>query len=208
MQASELAHLEAVLFMDLEFTCWEGSVQSGWSQPARPAEIIEIGLAVCELPCLRVVAVFDSLVRPRLNPVLSPYCVELLGIDRGEVARAGTLPSVLTKLCHWVQTVGLKESVPTCAWGVNDRMLLAADAGRSGCADPFAGRGHLDLQSMLRRLTKQSGPGGLSREEARATFRLAENRHRHRALADALDLLQFCRLLLGPRHAEGRCRRG
>ena len=33
-----------VVLLDAEFTCWEDSLMTNWSDPSRPPEMIEIGM--------------------------------------------------------------------------------------------------------------------------------------------------------------------
>ena len=66
------------LLIDLEFTCWEDSLRTQWADPARPAEIIEIGLAVYDAGARAVLDTFTTLARPHVNPVLSDYCIALV----------------------------------------------------------------------------------------------------------------------------------
>jgi inhibitor of KinA sporulation pathway (predicted exonuclease) len=77
----------AVVF-DLEFTAWETSMASRWLRPGEFKEVVQIGAVKVDAgfaPLDR----FDTLVRPRLNPVLSDYLVKLTGISNAALkARA------------------------------------------------------------------------------------------------------------------------
>ena len=74
---------------DLEFTCWEGSLQHQWSRPGEFREVVQIGAVKLSPSNLKPVAEFDILVAPRLNPVLSTLFTELTGITNQDVARRG-----------------------------------------------------------------------------------------------------------------------
>jgi inhibitor of KinA sporulation pathway (predicted exonuclease) len=78
----------AVIF-DLEFTAWEGSLQRHWLAPGEFAEIIQIGAVRIDPESLSIVAEFDLLVRPRINPRLSRYIQELTGITDEALAERG-----------------------------------------------------------------------------------------------------------------------
>ena len=68
----------AVVF-DLEFTAWEGSMANRWSRPGEFTELVQIGAVRVDARTFAVEAEMDVLVKPRLNPVLSEYFVQLTG---------------------------------------------------------------------------------------------------------------------------------
>jgi inhibitor of KinA sporulation pathway (predicted exonuclease) len=193
---AELTSAGGALLIDLEFTCWEDSLRTQWADPARPAEVIEIGLAAWCLDTRTVSGSFASLVRPRVNPALSPYCHALLHIAQEDIDAAEELPMVLGALEGWLR-VQPKPDVPTCGWGAMDRVRLTADARAAGASDPLAGRAHLDLRAVLTALLDHRAP--IDRETVRALKDLPPNPRRHRALDDTLDLLHFLPLLLDAR---------
>jgi inhibitor of KinA sporulation pathway (predicted exonuclease) len=78
----------AVVF-DLEFTAWEGSMANRWSRPGEFAELVQIGALRVDARTFTVEAELDVLVKPRLNPVLSEYFVQLTGITNDELAARG-----------------------------------------------------------------------------------------------------------------------
>jgi inhibitor of KinA sporulation pathway (predicted exonuclease) len=78
----------AVIF-DLEFTAWEGSMQSRWTRPGELSEVVQIGAVKLDAASLKEVECFDMLVRPRVNPVLSDYLVTLTGITNQAMERRG-----------------------------------------------------------------------------------------------------------------------
>jgi inhibitor of KinA sporulation pathway (predicted exonuclease) len=80
-----------IILFDLEYTAWEGSKARNWSEPWEHREIIQIAAIrvaingrVAELGC------FDRLVRPKLNPILSPYITHLTGIQQEAMETWGT----------------------------------------------------------------------------------------------------------------------
>ena len=190
---AELARVGRVLLIDLEFTCWEDSLRTDWRDPVRPAEVIEIGLALYRVGTRAVDATFSRLVRPRVNPRLSAYCVDLLHIPQAEIDAADELPAVVSMLAAWLTTIGAKD-VSTCGWGPNDRRRLATDAATRAVADPLAGLPHIDMKEVMTALYRHPHP--IDRDELRRMQRLPLNPDRHRALADALDLMHFLPLLL------------
>ena len=78
----------AVIF-DLEFTAWEGSMDSRWTRPGELTEVVQIGAVKLDAANLKEVDSFDILVRPRVNLVLSDYLVALTGITNQAMDRRG-----------------------------------------------------------------------------------------------------------------------
>jgi inhibitor of KinA sporulation pathway (predicted exonuclease) len=77
----------AVVF-DLEFTAWDGSMANRWLRPGEFKEVIQIGAVKVDAG-FAPVASFDALVRPRINPVPSPYLERLTGITNADIAARG-----------------------------------------------------------------------------------------------------------------------
>jgi inhibitor of KinA sporulation pathway (predicted exonuclease) len=78
----------AVVF-DLEFTAWEGSMESRWTRPQEYPEIVQIGAVKLDAESLKQVGEFEMLVKPRVNPVLSDYLIALTGITNEALAASG-----------------------------------------------------------------------------------------------------------------------
>jgi inhibitor of KinA sporulation pathway (predicted exonuclease) len=86
VQASANATLTV---FDLEFTAWECSMASHWLRPGEFKEVVQIGALKLDAADFTVLDQLDILVRPRINPVLSPYFEELTGITDGQVQSRG-----------------------------------------------------------------------------------------------------------------------
>ena len=78
-----------IVFYDTEFTSWKGAVQNNWSEPGQYREIVQIGALRFDLDTLETGAEFLILIKPRKNPVLSDYFIDLTGINNEAVAREG-----------------------------------------------------------------------------------------------------------------------
>jgi inhibitor of KinA sporulation pathway (predicted exonuclease) len=80
---------EFILY-DLEFTAWPGSRQSNWTAPGEHREIVQIGaIRVAPARFCAEIGCFERIVKPRINPILSPYFVELTRITQERVDREG-----------------------------------------------------------------------------------------------------------------------
>lgn len=80
--------MQRLLIVDLEATCWENHIApSGARQSVDEMEIIEFGCVIAT----RAGKVLDKrsfLVRPRVNPELSPFCQQLTTISQAMVDAA------------------------------------------------------------------------------------------------------------------------
>src|SRR6185312_15416719 len=81
--------IRAAVVFDLEFTAWEGSMAWRWSRPGEFTELVQIGALRVDAETFAVERELDVLVKPRLNPVLSDYFVQLTGITNDELGRRG-----------------------------------------------------------------------------------------------------------------------
>lgn len=77
---------------DLEFTTWPGAMEQDWSTPGQLREIVQIG-AVRVDEEYSVVEEYETLLRPVVNPRLSPFFTTLTGIDQRSVDRDGLPPA-------------------------------------------------------------------------------------------------------------------
>ena len=177
--------------MDLELTCWEDSLRTDWADPARPPEIIEVGMAVYDVATRAVGRTFTTLVRPHVNPTLSAYCVELVHVTQTAVDGADDLAAAFAQLEDWLAAVPAR--FPTVAWGELDRRRMASNVAMRGLVDPLTSRAHVDLCAVMTALVGHPTP--VDRDALRAMKGLPPNPHRHRALADALDLTHFLAVL-------------
>jgi inhibitor of KinA sporulation pathway (predicted exonuclease) len=78
----------AIVF-DLEFTSWQGALKGRWLAPGQFKEVVQIGAVRLDVSTLAERAACNLLVRPRLNPELSEYLVELTGISNARIAQDG-----------------------------------------------------------------------------------------------------------------------
>ena len=74
---------------DLEYTAWDCSMARHWLEPGQFREVVQIGAVKLDGRDLKVLDEFDLLVKPRINPVLSPYFEQLTGIGNDQVAAQG-----------------------------------------------------------------------------------------------------------------------
>ena len=83
------ACMPQITIFDLEYTAWECSMARSWLSPGEFREVVQIGAVKLDADSFAVQTEFEQLVRPRFNPVLSPYFEGLTGITNELVAAVG-----------------------------------------------------------------------------------------------------------------------
>lgn len=174
-----------ILIVDLEATCDDMN-----SIPPADMEIIEVG-AVWALPDGQVLEKFQTLVRPVLNPVLTPYCMRLLGIRQDEVDTASAWPDAAAALCAFAMRHA--DAAQTWgSWGQFDFRQIARDCNRHGIHNPLSELSHINLKRQFAKARKMKEVGMVKALEL--THHAVTGTH-HRGLDDAINiakLLPWC----------------
>ena len=85
---SEPLALPTITIFDLEYTAWECSMARHWLVPGEFKEVVQIGAVRLDADTLTVLDELEILVRPRINPHLSPYFETLTAWSgRGWISR-------------------------------------------------------------------------------------------------------------------------
>ncbi len=95
--------LDFLLFIDFEATCMEVN-PAGFLH-----EIIEFPIILFNCAERKTVSVFHEFVRPKINPVLSEFCMQLTGINQDQVEHADTFVTVFERAHEWMNNQGLFE---------------------------------------------------------------------------------------------------
>jgi len=167
-----------LIILDVEATC--DKVETEAIRGAN-REMIELGAVKMDISTGREVESFQSFVRPVHNPVLTPYCSELLGISQEDVDSAPLFKEVSKEFLSWCGD----DVAAWASWGNFDSFQWTHDSNRYGLAPdlPWA---HLNLKKLFGKAMgmKRRGIGG-----AFAEMGLEMGPDRHRALADARQIL-------------------
>ena len=107
-----------ITIFDLEFTAWECSMARHWLSPGEFKEVVQIGAVKLDAESFAILSEFDMLVRPRINPVLSPYFEKLTGISSAAVARQGV--DFAVAYARFLEFAG---EGPIAAFGHDERVL-------------------------------------------------------------------------------------
>jgi len=82
--------------LDFEATCNEVN------PPDFPHEIIEFPAVLVNTEKLAIVDHFQVFVKPVINPILTPFCKSLTGIEQEQVDNAAEFPEVLSQFEEWL----------------------------------------------------------------------------------------------------------
>ena len=189
-----LSQFSYLICLDLEYTCWENSVQDDWPDPKFPAEILQVGMVGFDLIQGQCLNKFSAYVQPIINPRMSDYCVNLLQISQDIIDNSPALPEVIDQISSFVSDYR-HDSTLVCAYGP-DCKKFADDAARHDRESPFKPFACLNLAQeagkVLGRTIKLP-----QREHIKQHFQLSSSSNRHDALDDALDVKILFDALMG-----------
>lgn len=180
-----------LVVFDLEWTSWSGFMQSGWSQPGRHREIIQIGAVRLDGGSgYAEQAGFELLVRPEINRELSPYITRLTGITQQNMHDdAVDLPVALSRFAAFCDGAGL-----LCCNGDDDVVISEnCRLQEISCPGVFK-RPMVNLRPLFIETTGVSDRD-LSSCDLSAYFGLTAAGASHTALADAREIAAALRHL-------------
>ena len=78
---------EKFIIFDTEYTAWEGSQERNWSGVNEYMELVQIGAlkVVKTSRTIKIVKKFNIYIKPKKNPELSEYFINLTGITQNMV---------------------------------------------------------------------------------------------------------------------------
>jgi inhibitor of KinA sporulation pathway (predicted exonuclease) len=139
---------QVLIIFDTEFTAWQGSKERNWSEVWEHREIIQIAAIKVQLDKteLRVLSSFNSLVKPKINPNLSDYIIQLTGIEQQVLDEMGVdYPAVLQQFYQFTE----QGALPCFAWG-NDNHVLTDNCLLNGIGMPDFSKGFHNLHAIIR----------------------------------------------------------
>jgi inhibitor of KinA sporulation pathway (predicted exonuclease) len=175
-----------VVVYDLEFTAWDGSMAERWLRPGQFREVVQIGAVKLDTVTLEEIAEFEILVKPRLNPVLSPYLEALTGIANAEVARRG-----IDFADAYTRFVAFSGTAQTCAFGRDD-LVFAENVQLYGIRNSPPAPAYMNIVPWLRAHGLRPRHAGDVAEAAGASLA----GHKHDALFDARSVALGIRSLV------------
>jgi inhibitor of KinA sporulation pathway (predicted exonuclease) len=175
-----------MIVYDLEYTTWAGALARAWSGPGEHREVVQIGAVKLDAG-LAVIDRLELVVRPRMNPVLSDYFINLTGLDQQRLEREGVgFPEALARLAAFA------EGGKLLANGA-DEGVLQENCRLNGLDSPFAGR-CIDISSVFIRAAAASTHVASCR--LGQVFGLGLDQPHHDALGDAIQVAAALRHLV------------
>lgn len=172
---------------DLEFTAWDGSMARRWLAPGEFKEVIQIG-AVKVAPDFSPLERFECLIRPRLNPVLSPYIEKLTGVTNAAIAERG-----VDFADGYEQFVAFAGGRPLIAFGRDD-LVLRDNLRLYGLRDVSALPPVVDIRRWL--IAHGIDVKGMHACDVGPKAGVPFDGHTHDGLADALSVAAGIRALM------------
>ena len=169
-----------ITVFDLEYTAWECSMARHWLEPGQFKEVVQIGAVRLDGKTLAVLGEFDLLVKPRINPRLSPYFENLTGITSADVVAHGV--DFAEAYARFADFAG---EGPICAFG-HDEWILEENLRLYGIADFRPLPRFQDLRSWFAACNVD--PRGMLSCEIAPSLGLAFQGRAHNALDDARSM--------------------
>ena len=182
---------------DLEFTAWECSMATHWLRPGEFKEVVQIGALRLDAENFEVLDELDILVRPRINPTLSPYFEKLTGITNAAVAARG-----VDFVDAHDRFAAFAAGGPICAFG-HDEGILDENIRFYGLTNMAVLPEFFDLRTWF--ADQKLDPRGMLSCEIGPALGLPFEGRLHNALDDTRSLAAAMRALLA-RGAPARLR--
>jgi inhibitor of KinA sporulation pathway (predicted exonuclease) len=175
--------LDAILVVDVESTCWEGT-----PPPGQTSEIIEIGLCPLDLKTLSRTEKRSILVKP-VKSEISDFCTNLTTLTPEMFVEAESLAAAVKTLKNEYHS---KDRL-WASWGDYDRRQFERVYKDQNVAYPF-GPSHLNVKSLFAAAVGSSHEMGL--DGAYKQLGLTMDGTHHRGDDDAWNIAGIlCRLL-------------
>lgn len=176
-----------VLCVDLEATCCDDA-----SFPRSEMEIIEFGCAIVDTKLNKVVAEFNTFVRPTIHPTLTQFCKDLTTITQADVDEAPTWKDVAPQLTAFLKGAPLQDKpVVWMSWGEFDNNLIKREC-QGNIVNPMP-LDHFNLKWYYARMLSKTRECGLrgAINEQQLTFPGTLHRAKDDAKAVALVLMHI-----------------
>ena len=177
-----------IIFFDCEYTCWENSLATGWSDPEYPSEIIQIGLVVYDAKKNTIIKDYVSFAKPNINPKLSNYCLNLLSFKQSTIDKSPSFEVIVNSLTTILSNFSIDEYF-ICSWG-DDYKRITLNSEINNTPDPFVNCFRLNLMTEFNKVLKPKQFIS-SREEVKELIKYETKISRHDALEDCIELIDL-----------------
>jgi inhibitor of KinA sporulation pathway (predicted exonuclease) len=180
LQTMHLSSAPATITVfDLEYTAWECSMASQWLRPGEFKEVVQIGAVRLDAASFDILDELDILVRPRINPELSPYFEQLTGITRAMAAQGVDFADAYDRFAKFA------DGGPICAFG-HDEWVLEENIRLYGLKDAAPLPEFFDLRAWF--AARALDPRGMLSCDVGPALGAPPQGRDHNALADARSL--------------------
>jgi len=177
--------------LDLEWTSWEGAVERRWSGPGEEIEIVQVGMAVfADTPGIEEIDSLEFLVRPRINPELSDYFIELTGITQQDLDKDGI--DFSEALRHIEAFIG--EDIRTIYSYGDDSRIVFRNCRLCGIEAPFQADMFASVKPEITAFAEHPEPEFTS-SDLPEVMGFAAPGNAHTALADVRCIAQALRIM-------------
>ena len=118
------------IIFDTEFTAWKGSNNRNWSKKNEYKELVQIGALKIEKinknskQKLKIVDKLSIFIKPKINPILSEYFIELTGITQKYIENKGVSLSKALSLFYKFSKDDKGNNIPLYSYG-NDYEIIS-----------------------------------------------------------------------------------
>lgn len=182
--------VDTLVVWDTEFTAWPGSQARGWSGSGEYRELVQIGAVALDAhEGFREIGAFERIVRPKINPQVSDYFVDLTGISQARIDREGiAFPEAANAFTRfvspWRGAIG--------SFGRDDA-VFAENCALNNIAVPITSSRFCDLRPLLE---EALGVTGVMSSDLPRVVGLQAPLNAHDALDDARAIATVIRHLL------------
>jgi inhibitor of KinA sporulation pathway (predicted exonuclease) len=166
------------IIVDLEATCWE-------NRDGKRNEIIEIG-AVSVDKQLKIVGEFGEFVKPKVNPELSDFCIQLTSIEQSNIDNASSFLEVIDLFLRWIKS--FSGNYILCSWGYYDRVQFKNDCELHGLNQDWSNR-HISLKHQYGKIKGLRRPPSMKR--ALKSEKMPLDGTHHRGIDDARNITKI-----------------
>lgn len=165
--------MRPIIIVDLEATCSE--------QRDIVNEIIEIGAVKIENG--KITSIFDSFVKPVINPILTDFCKDLTSIKQENVDSANEFPKVLREFRNWIGT----NNFILMSWGFYDKKQFIKDCNYWHLPTDWIGEHH-NIKLMF---SDKTGHRPCGMEKALKILNMPLDGTHHRGIDDAKNIAKI-----------------
>ncbi|WOF81627.1 3'-5' exonuclease (plasmid) [Pseudomonas sp. FeN3W] len=191
------------VIIDIEGTCAD---QRSPEFDLKRSEIVSIGACLVDAKC-NIVDEFYELVKPEIQPTLTPFCTEFLGISQDQVDNADPYSVVQEKLDNWISESEKKYGniIEWGSWGGYDKRQFLRNVEMLKTRKPdFLELPYLNLKDEYALMhagiiKRKKAPGiGLAMFKQNMEF----TGTRHNALDDARNTVKLAKIIFGIEHSR------